>query len=87
MAIFSRTFIIFTDLIVWAIVIRSFSSFLFSRPNKFTEILYGFTEPILGPVRSLMNSLGLRTGMIDFSPLVAIIIINVLRSVVLNLIR
>ncbi len=84
MVIFKSAFMIFTNILVWAIIIRSFASFMFQRPNTFTEILYGFTEPILHPVRKLMNSLGISTGAIDFSPLVAIIIINIIRSIVLS---
>jgi YggT family protein len=41
------------------------------------------TEPILGPIRSVLP----RVGMLDFSPLVAMILLNVLQSILVALIR
>jgi len=41
------------------------------------------TEPVLGPIRSVLP----RVGMLDFSPLVAMILLNVLQSILVALIR
>ncbi len=40
------------------------------------------TEPILSPIRSVLP----RVGMLDFSPLVAMILLNVLQSILVALI-
>jgi YggT family protein len=39
------------------------------------------TDPILNPIRRILPS----TGMLDFSPLVAIIVLQVIEIVVLNI--
>ncbi len=41
------------------------------------------TEPVLSPIRSVLP----RVGMLDFSPLVAMILLNVLQSILVALIR
>ena len=50
-----------------------------SGSDPFSAVLYQITEPILKPVRQIMPS----TGMIDLSPLVALILLNVLTYFVL----
>ena len=42
--------------------------------DPLSAVLYQITEPILKPVRQIMPS----TGMIDLSPLVALILMNVI---------
>lgn len=46
------------------------------RDNPLVNLLYGLTEPILQPIRAILP----QTGMMDFSPLVAMILIFVLRQ-------
>ncbi|MDI3546387.1 MAG: YggT family protein [Halanaerobiales bacterium] len=74
-------------LLNWLIIIRVIISWV--RPNvydpnlrKILRFIYNVTEPILGPIRRLLpqGNLG-----IDFSPLVALIILSILRSFILNL--
>lgn len=43
--------------------------------NPISQMLYQITEPIIAPIRQIMP----RTGMIDLSPLIALIIIIVLQ--------
>jgi YggT family protein len=45
--------------------------------NPISQALYAITEPFIAPIRQFMP----RTGMFDFSPLVAILIIYVLRQI------
>lgn len=45
--------------------------------NPFARILYTLTEPLLEPIRAILPS----TGMIDFSPLVAFLMLAVLERV------
>lgn len=71
----------------YAILVRVFISWIpMPRDNQFMRILYQVTEPILGPVRSIMNrSSFVANSMIDFSPIVAFLLISVVRNIVLSL--
>jgi len=44
------------------------------RSNPLIQFLYDVTEPILRPIREMMP----QTGMVDFSPLIVFLIIQVL---------
>ena len=48
--------------------------------NPLIEFIFGITEPILAPIRSIMP----RTMMFDFSPMIAIFLLQVIRSVLLS---
>jgi YggT family protein len=48
--------------------------------NRITQVLHEMTEPILGPIRSIMPSI----GMFDFSPIIAILLLNVLRTALMS---
>lgn len=65
--------------ILWlAIIGRAILSwFDRSMQNPISQALYAITEPFIAPIRQFMP----RTGFIDFSPLVAILIIYVLRQI------
>lgn len=69
------TFIrIIAELLTLAIFIRAILSWVSQRPNSITIILDKIVEPILSPLRRIMP----RTGMFDFTPLVAIILLQVI---------
>lgn len=42
------------------------------------EVVFGITEPVLGPIRRRLP----QTGMIDFSPLVVMVVLVVIQTVV-----
>ena len=57
------------------IIIRTVMSWFSPRPtNALAIYLYRVTEPILAPLRQIMP----RTGMIDFSPLLAILLLQLM---------
>lgn len=69
------TFIrIIAELLTLAIFIRAILSWVSQRPNSITIILDKIVEPILSPLRRIMP----RTGMFDFTSLVAIILLQVI---------
>lgn len=71
-----------------AILIRAFISWLpVPRDHKLVYLLFRITEPILAPIRSMIakSSFG-RNIMIDFSSVVALILLMFLRSIILRLI-
>lgn len=73
-------FIVFLYLLIAAIIIRSLLSWFpnVDRRNQFVQMLDMVTEPLLAPVRNIMP----RTGMIDLSAMVVIIVLVVMVNVV-----
>ncbi len=64
---------ILCELLTIAIVIRAILSWFSPRPtNILSVMLYRITEPVLAPLRRIIP----RAGMIDFSPMVAIILLQ-----------
>ncbi|MHB8065462.1 MAG: YggT family protein [Ruminiclostridium sp.] len=57
-----------------------------SRDNKIIDLLYTVTEPVLAPIRNMLSRSSLMKNsmlsMMDFSPIVAFILIGVLRNVI-----
>ena len=63
------------DVLTIIILLRVVVSWYSPRPtNKLVIILYRLTEPILAPLRRIIP----RVGRFDFSPLVAIILIQLI---------
>jgi len=72
-------FTIFLYVLIAAIIARSLLSwFPVSHDNPFARLLYQVTEPLLAPVRNILP----RTGMIDFSAMLVIILLYVMIAVV-----
>lgn len=70
------------DIIAWMIVIKSLMTwFPNGRQSKIFDILENLIEPIEGPIRSIMYKY--TNGPIDFSPLIAIVLLMFLRQLVL----
>ena len=67
------------ELFSFAIFARIILSwFLVRRDNPGMIILYKITEPLLAPLRSIIP----RVGRFDFTPLVAIVILQIIGSLV-----
>jgi YggT family protein len=65
-------------LLIILIIARSVMSWLSPRPTNVLAIyLYKVTEPFLAPLRRILP----RTGMVDFSPLIALIILYVILAI------
>jgi len=61
--------------LTFAIIFRAIMSWFSPRPtNILAVILYRVTEPLLAPLRRIIP----RVGMFDFTPLVAIIILQLI---------
>ena len=64
------------------LVIRIILSWVNPDPyNEIVQVIYRVTDPILAPFRRLP----LQVGMIDFSPIVAFLVLSVLRSFIVNI--
>jgi YggT family protein len=67
-----------TLIITIAIIIRALLSFAPLDPyHPVVQFVHRFTEPFLQPIRRFMPS----TGMMDFSPMIALILIQLLSRV------
>ena len=63
------------------IIGRTFMSWVQVNPyNPVVEWIYRLTEPVLAPIRNLLPS----TGMVDWSPTVALFLLIILRQIVLS---
>lgn len=68
------------------ILIRIFFSFLRIGPyNPIGAIVYELTDPILGPIQKLIYSLGIDTGVFDFSPAIAVLILRFISNMLKSL--
>ncbi|WP_069650189.1 YggT family protein [Caloranaerobacter ferrireducens] len=79
MWVLERSIDIFINLIETLILVRIFMSFIIrDLGNPLFNFIYQITEPILAPCRNLINKLGINTGMIDFSPLLAFLFLDLI---------
>lgn len=84
-----RTLSLLFTIIEFAILARVMISwFPVPRENRMIQVLYTITEPILGPIRTMISrsSFG-RNMMFDFSPIVAFILLGIVQNIILRMIR
>lgn len=79
--------VIFLDIlfyVLWAAILgRVIISWINLSPdNPIAVLLYGITEPILAPIRRVLPPM----GMLDLSPMVALIIMIIIQRVLVRLI-
>ena len=67
------------DLVIWAVLIRAILSWFYQvGKDPITKLLVDLTEPLLAPIRALMNRI--LPIPIDFSPIVVILGLNLLQN-------
>ncbi len=70
------------NILYFVLVIRIILSWVNADPhNEIVQIIYRVTDPILAPFRRLP----LQMGGIDFSPIVAFLVLSVLRTFIVNI--
>ena len=75
--------IAFIQILTWAIIARSLLSwFPIDQSSTLYQMLYRVTEPIIDPLRRVLPS----AGMIDLSPLAAIIMLIIMSQLVAGLV-
>ena len=75
---------IFFNLLIIALFIRILLSwFRVAEDNFFVQILFNITNPILLPFQKIIPPI----GMIDFSPIAAFIALEIIRELLIFLIR
>jgi len=75
---FNIFFGILFNLIDFAILARIILTWFPGSAPKIKQFLFGVTEPILGPFRKVVP----RIGMIDISPIVALLVLDLLHSLI-----
>jgi len=71
------------DVMYWLIIVRVILSWVRHDPyNPIFRFIYEVTEMVLAPVRRLIPMRGMA---IDFSPIIALILLQLLKDVVLDL--
>jgi YggT family protein len=78
-----QTISLFVQLISFLIIARSLMSFFpVDRNNVIVRLIFELTEPILAPIRGLLP----QNGMLDFSPMVAILLLFFVQQILSNVI-
>jgi YggT family protein len=77
------------SVIEYAILARVLISWLpVPKDNIFIRLLYQITEPILAPIRAIIEKSALgKNMMVDFSPIVAFLLIGIIRNIILAILR
>ena len=74
--------LIFLEIYSFILLARVLTSWLRVDPyHPIVRFLYAVTDPILDPIKSILP----QTGMIDFSPVVAFLIIMILQMILRSL--
>jgi YggT family protein len=72
------------NILYFILVIRIILSWVNPDPyNQVVQVIYRITEPILAPFRRLP----LQIGGVDFSPIVAFLVLNVAGNFIVNVLR
>ena len=70
------------NILYFLLVIRIILSWVAADPyNEIVQVIYRVTDPILAPLKRLP----LQIGMLDFSPVVAFILLSVLKNFITNI--
>ncbi len=72
----------FIQILTWSVIARALISWLpIDQSSTIYQVLFRITEPIIDPIRRVLPN----TGMIDLSPLAALIVLIVLGQMILRL--
>ena len=73
------------EIYTWVIIIRALVSWFSPNPyNPLFQFLISLTEPVLGRIRGFIFRL-FPTSRIDFSPLIAIFLLSIIRDILIRI--
>lgn len=79
--------LLFLELMGYVIVLRSLLSLFASEDSKVLEFCYAVSEPVIAPVRLLLNRIpALEDSMIDFSSVAAFLLLTIIRIFLLSVV-
>lgn len=70
-----------TQVITLLVIVKVLLSYFMSPFHPVRQTIDQLVEPMLAPIRGILP----QTGMLDFSPLVLLIVVQVIRSLLVNL--
>lgn len=80
----------FTRFLTMALLLRAVMSWFVQDPYSTLGKIYmgiiRFTEPIVEPCRGLLDRINLNTGMLDFSVFLAMILVEVIATLCINVV-
>lgn len=65
------------------VIIKVVLSYFMSPYHQVRQFVDQIVEPMLAPIRRILPS----TGMLDFSPIVLLIILQIVEAIIINLLR
>ena len=72
----------FLTILTWSVVARALIGFLpIDQGSTVYQVLFRITEPVIDPIRRVLPNM----GMMDLSPLAAILVLIVLQQMVIQL--
>jgi YggT family protein len=74
---------IIAEFFTWIVIANSLLSFFLSPYHPVREALGRIVDPFLNPIRQIMPV----TGMVDFSPLVLILAVQLIANILINSLR
>lgn len=82
-----NSFQILIRIIDWIILIRVLLSWIpIDRNSSLVKIVYSLSEPLLYPIRQILRKSPLGDGMmLDFSPIILILILQVIQTILYNI--
>lgn len=80
----TRLLLLLLNLYAWVIIARALASwFTHDLRNPIVRLLHEVTEPVLRPLRQIVDPR--RLGGLDISPILAIVLIQILKYLVISL--
>lgn len=68
------------------ILVRIILPWINPNPSSpFVQFIYSVTEPILAPARNIINKVFRYNGFLDFSPILAMFMIQIIYSLILSI--
>lgn len=79
--------LLFLEVMGYVIVLRSLLSLLASEESRVLAFCYAVSEPLIAPVRSLLDRIpALEGSIIDFSAVVTFLFLSIIRMLLLSVI-
>lgn len=87
-SVLSQAIDIFFQVVYLLIFVRILLSWFPIARGGFGGFIYSLTEPILGPIRSMINNSPIGGGMmLDFSPVIALFFMELIKMILQGLIN
>ncbi len=83
MRIIGQVLYVFLNVMMYIMLARAIMSwFVRDLSNPIARFLYDVTEPLINPIRNFINSMGFGESMIDFSFIIAYLLLIILQEIV-----